>query len=500
MNMQELTSNVSDYLNDPTPFPEALRGKRILLASESLGPINGVSRTTTQLILYLQKNGVDLKLVAPHYLGEKPRVSLPIGQVHRLNGLPLPYSPELSVAYPFRLDRICGQFKPDLVYLASPASVGFQVMLQARGLPNPPPIVANFQTDLAAYSEIIFPSPLNQYGRWLLQIVQSFLFNHRCVDTVFYPSSPVRDYLVGSGVHDDKFVQLGRGVDTDLFSPSFRDDSFRARISPNREIVLLCVGRLAPEKGFGYLATIALRLAQLQISYRLVIVGGNRNPAVEEEVKNLFTSVANKVHFTGFLEGAALARAYASADVFLHCSVTETFGLVVLEAMACGLPVVARAAGGPIDILRGGSGGFLVSSEDEEAFVEKTTLLIQNQPLRSSMSAAARRHAESTTWDQINNRVAWQLVQTLEQHEMTPTQPRYFSDPALNWIYALFATIWVELKLTGAMGIVSLFWVIAVFPLMLHGNLVFPRSRDRQATRQVLSLVPAAITTSVKSV
>jgi glycosyltransferase involved in cell wall biosynthesis len=500
MNIQASRSNRSDSFNNLTEFPEALRGKRILLASESIGPINGVSRTTTQLILYLQKNGVDLKLVAPHYLGEKSQEALPIGYVRRLNGLPLPYSPELSVAYPFRLDRVCGNFKPDLIYLASPASVGFQVMLQARGFPNPPPIVANFQTDLAAYSEIIFPSPLDKYGSWLLQIVQSFLFNHHCVETVFYPSSPVRDYLVGSGVDDDKLFQLGRGVDTELFSPSYRDDSLRAKIAPNGEIVLLCVGRLAPEKGFGYLATIAIRLVRLQIPYKLVIVGGNRNPAVEKEVKNFFAPVAEKVHFTGFLEGVALARAYASADVFLHCSVTETFGLVILEAMACGLPVIARAAGGPIDILRGGSGGFLVAPDDEESFVERATLLIQNHSVRTSTATAARRLAESTTWDQINNRVAWQLVRTLEQNEITSIQPRHFSNPALNWIYALIATIWVELKLTTAMGIVSLFWVIAVFPLMLHGNLVFPRNRDRQAARQVLSLGPAAIPTSVKIV
>ncbi|QDS69102.1 hypothetical protein FKW77_010216 [Venturia effusa] len=498
MNLPASMSERQRLLNDVTRFPEALRGKRILLASESLGPINGVSRTTTLLILYLQKNGVELKLVAPHYLGEKQQ-TLPVGYVRRLNGLPLPYSPELSVACPFRLDRVCGNFKPDLIYLASPASVGFQVMLQARALPNPPPIVANFQTDLAAYSEIIFPSPLDKYGSWLLQIVQSYLFNHQCVETVFYPSSPVRDYLVDTFVDDEKLVQLGRGVDTELFSPAYRDESLRAQIAPNGEVILLCVGRLAPEKGFDYLATIAVRLAKLRIPYKLVIVGGNKNPAVEQDVKNFFAPVANKVHFTGFLEGAALARAYASADVFLHCSVTETFGLVVLEAMACGLPVVARAAGGPIDILRIGLGGFLIAPNDESAFVEKAALLIQDQSIRTSMSTAARRLAESTTWEKINNRVAWQLLHSLEQNEATSTPPPEFSNTAGDWIYALACTIWVELKLTAAMGIVSLFWVIAVFPLMLHGNLMYPRRAERQA-KQVFALGPAAILTGIKSV
>ena len=126
-------------------FPSALRGKCIAVFSESLGPINGVSRTTTQIIRYLQANGVQLKLIAPHYVGESSRPSSTNGPVRRLGGLPLPYSPELSVAYPFRFDRVCGSFKPDLVYLASPASVGYQAMLQLRCLANPPPVTGNFQ-------------------------------------------------------------------------------------------------------------------------------------------------------------------------------------------------------------------------------------------------------------------------------------------------------------------------------------------------------------------
>jgi hypothetical protein len=237
-------SKVDNGISDE--FPAALRDERILLASESLGPINGVSRTTTSLILSLQQQQASLKLVAPHY--SKSKTPLPIGPVRRLGGLPLPYTPELTVAYPFWLDRICHKFKPSIVYLASPASVGFQVMLQLRCMPNPPIVMANFQTDLSAYSEIILPSPLDRYSMWLLQMVEGYLYSFDAVHTIFYPSMPVYYYLVSSGVPKEKLVHLGRGVDTKLFNPSYRDESWRRQLAPNGEIILACIGRLAPEK------------------------------------------------------------------------------------------------------------------------------------------------------------------------------------------------------------------------------------------------------------
>ncbi|KAF2402838.1 putative glycosyl transferase [Trichodelitschia bisporula] len=475
-------SSSGEYL-----FPESLHGRKVLLATESIGPINGVSRTTTSLIQYLQQHGVDVKIVAPHYVGDKSRPPLPVGPVRRLGGLSLPYSPELSVAYPFRLDRISARFKPDLVYLASPASVGFQAMLQMRCFTDPAPVIANFQTDLSAYSEIIFPAPLDRYAVWMLQVVQGYLFSHRSVQTIFYPSSPIANYLVEAGVQKDKLMHLGRGVDTSVFNPEFRDERYRRQLAPKGEIILLCVGRLAPEKGFGFLAKAAIRLAEQKLPFKLVIVGGNRNVAVENEVRSYFTPIRDRVIFTGFLEGAHLARAYASADVFCHCSITETFGLVVLEAMACGLPVVARNEGGPSEIVRHQTTGFLIEPENLDAFVAHTKLLASDPSLREEMSTAGRVTAEHTTWEKINNRVAWRIVEAIEQHENSHEPQFQFQSQILNWIYALGATVLVEMRLTGAMLLVSCFWVWAVFPLMVHGNTVFRGARKAATELSVMN-------------
>lgn len=471
-----------------SPFPTELIGKRVLLATESLGPVNGVSRTTQSLVDYLHSHGVHVATCAPYYKGQpitadsKPqrqpivnkdwtraieakasslasraiggawswhvdrdeearKESQPLLQTSRkppmlnrqrsedarrhierarrqrtnpefrLQGYPLPYNPDLTVAYPFRLGKVYDHtFQPDVIYLASPASVGFQFLLQLRQLDSPPPTLLNFQTDLAAYAGILFPSPLDRYGAWLLHIAQGFLFRAAVVHTIFYPSAYVRKYMEGTGAPSEKMMQLGRGVDTQLFNPARRDDAYRRSIAPDGEIIFCCISRIAPEKGFDFLAQAAMKLRETGLRFKLLIVGGNKNPAVMKEVQSYFKTIQDHVVFTGMLRGVELAKAYAAADVFLHCSITETFGLVVLESMASGVPVVARDEGGPSETVKHGRSGYLVPPHDLDTFVRYAEELGTNHTLRAEMIDHAREQALNTTWDKINNQVAERLV------------------------------------------------------------------------------------------
>ncbi|KAG7293468.1 hypothetical protein NEMBOFW57_003519 [Staphylotrichum longicolle] len=334
----------------PPTFPDSLRGKRILLCTESYGPVNGVSRTTQMLVNHLRANGAD---------------------------------------------------------------VAVQI-----------PILCNFQTDLAGYCAILFPAPFSSLAVLAFARVQSFLFNHPSIKTIFYPSRFVRRYLEAQRVHPSKLQILQRGVDTALFHPSKRSPALRAQIAPagddgERDVILVCVSRLAGEKGFDFLARAAHALHARGVRFRLYIVGGNRNAAVEGEIKDLFAPLTaqGRVVFAGFLVGEALATAYASADVFLHCSVTETFGLVVLESMASGVPVVARDEGGPSDTVRDGETGYLTPPGDLGAFVETVVVLVEDGTLRERMGRNARRQAEEATWERINNRVAWRMAEAIGERE-----------------------------------------------------------------------------------
>jgi glycosyltransferase involved in cell wall biosynthesis len=460
---------------DTLPFPEVLRGKKLLLATESFGPVNGVSRTTLNLVEYLRRQGVRVAVVAPALSPSAGAAALTTtttseSQIEvRLQGYPLPYNPELSIVYPVRLSalyaRTFGQ-RPDLIYLASPASLGFQVLLQLRQQQRAqrPPVLLNFQTDLSGYCEILFPSPLDAWAVWVFRSVQGYLFRHSSVRTVFYPSLFVRRYLEKAGVQRDKMLNLRRGVNAELFHPSKRSEDMRRRIAPNGELILACVARLAPEKGFEFLAEVAKELDRRGVVFKLLIVGGNKNPQVVEDVKNLFGSLVDeeKVHFTGFLRGEELARAYACGDIFLHCSITETFGLVVLESMASGVPVIARDEGGPSEIVAHGKSGYLVPPSDLDGFVEKIVEL-SNPVLMREMALESRRMAEEATWEKINNLVAWKLAESLDTQETAPPAQN-FSIPIYSWLLlspelrGFLGRLIVDFRLMGGIGIIFGVW------------------------------------------
>lgn len=529
-------------------FPPELVGRKVLLASESLGPINGVSRTTQSLIDYLRKNGVNVATCAPEYVGQpinapeskpdrkpivnkewvraieakssslgsralggawtwhherdqpdKPTERQPllagpsgakrpvminrgrseevkrkvqvssksmdsdrINPEYRLHGYPLPYNPDLAVAYPFRLGVLYDRtFKPDIIYLASPASVGFQFLVQLRQLTSPIPTLLNFQTDLSHYSTILFRAPIDTYAVTMLQIVQGYLFRTPAVHTIFYPAAYIKSYMVAAGAPEERMQQLGRGVDTTLFHPDCRDEAYRKEIAPNGEIVFACISRLAPEKGFEFLAKAAIALAGEGLDFKLLIVGGNKNPVVEAEVHNYFRPIASRVIFTGMLRGTSLARAYAAADVFLHCSITETFGLVVLESMASGVPVIARDEGGPSETVKNGESGFLIPPHDLDSFVACALSLAQDSDKRQSMARNARHQAEETTWDKINNQVALRMAAALANSPPKSDEQKLKEGYYGSWIETI--------RVYFAVGIVWVFWFIAVLPLLISG-------------------------------
>jgi len=468
----------------PLEFPPALVGKKLLLATESFGPVNGVSRTTLQLVTYLRQNGVVVAVVAPEAPGRKTKTQDPSDFEVRLTGYPLPYNPELSVVYPFRIDRLVSRtFVPDLIYLASPASLGFQILLQLRLLGNgnreeQPPILCNFQTDLSAYCEIMFPFPMSHWAVWVLRSVQGYLFSHPAVRTVFYPSGGIRAYLEKAGVQSSKLVNLRRGVNTDLFTPTMRDEAWRAdELCPNGELVLVSVSRLAPEKGFEFLSQVAHELVRRKFPFHLVIVGGNQNPVVEAEVHDLFADISTHITFTGFLGGADLAR--ASADVKLHSSITETFGLVVLEAMASGIPVIARDEGGPSEIVIHGESGYLVPPSDLDGFVARIEELGNDRELREKLGAQARDISLCATWEKINNSVAWQLANTLSAPPPSPVTSAPTSillrRPLLSSsIIGTATSLLLSAQITASIAIIGGVWVglIATWVCVQAGLLV----------------------------
>ncbi|KAH6609838.1 glycosyl transferase [Trichoderma cornu-damae] len=509
--------------HDLSVFPASLKGKRILLCTESFGPVNGVSRTTLMLVNHLRDHGVQVAVVAPHNhtnhntFSPPPSPSLSPADKQpevRVTGYPLPFNPELSIVYPVRNSTLYSRTfgkdaPPHLIYLASPASLGFQVMLQLRQQPKEKqiPVICNFQTDLAGYCSILFPAPLSYAAVFAFDAVQSYLFRHSSIKTIFYPSRFVRRYLEDQKVQADKLEVLTRGVNTTMFSPSRRSEALRREIAPNGETIFVTVSRIAGEKGFDFLAKVAKELDARDVPFKMLVVGGNRNPDVEKEVQELFDPLRTKgsVIFAGFKVGEDLATAYASGDVFLHCSITETFGLVVLESMASGVPVVARDEGGPSDIVANEETGYLVPPDDLDGFVAKAVQLAEDHQLRHAMAKRARAAACEATWEKINNKVAWRMADTIAQREQeqgktSPRQPTAVSVsspaqqlvPVYGWLMmnnALREAVTrriVDARLAGGLGVILSFWVITGAYVAFTEGLLWAkgwmRAGDRKAT------------------
>ncbi|KAF4337656.1 glycosyl transferase [Fusarium beomiforme] len=505
--------------HDLSKFPDTLKGKRILLCTESFGPVNGVSRTTLMLVNHLRAHGAQVAVVAPHNHTEHNTFTPPSSPTMspadkqpevRVTGYPLPFNPELSIVYPVRNSTLYSRTfgddaPPDLIYLASPASLGFQVMLQLRQQPKEKqiPVICNFQTDLAGYCSILFPAPLSHVAVFAFAAVQSYLFSHSSIKTIFYPSSFVKRYLVSQKVPEDKLEVLTRGVNTELFNPRMRNKDLRKQLAPNNEIIFVTVSRIAGEKGFDFLAKAAKELDARGLNFKLYIVGGNRNPDVEKEVQELFDPLREKgkVIFAGFKVGEDLASAYASGDVFLHCSVTETFGLVVLESMASGVPVIARDEGGPSDIVKQDGNGFLIPPEDLDGFVAKAMKLALDHNLRAQMGHAARSYACEMTWEKINNKVAWRMSDTISEwkRDLDGPENRLSSRlksqepliPIYGWLMmndAIRETMTrsiVDARLMGGLGVILSFWMVTGWYMVFTECFLWAKGRWRSAERRL---------------
>jgi glycosyltransferase involved in cell wall biosynthesis len=225
-----------------------------------------------------------------------------------------------------------------------------------------------------------------------------------------------------TGGSDDGRVELWtRGVDAERFSPLRRDARLRRQwgVSDARPAVLY-VGRVSKEKGLHLLPALAQALAQHHAAHRLIIVG--QGPMERELKRGLPDAV-----FTGVLHGDALAAAYASADVFVFPSQTDTAGNVVLEAQASGLPVLVSAVGGPRENMVDGRTGYVVHEPTAEAWLHSLVPLLERASDRAAMSLAARRYAEARTWPRALEPL-FRLYRVLGRR--APVSPRSFRTPA----------------------------------------------------------------------
>lgn len=320
---------------------------RIALFTETFLPkVDGIVTRLRHTVEHLQRLGDEVLVVSPdggltEYKGAK---------IFGVPGFPLPLYPELKLAVPNPSIRpVLEDFKPDLIHVVNPAVLGLGGLYYAKSMNLP--LVASYHTHLPQY--------LQHYGLGMFEDVLWGLLRsaHNQAQLNLCTSSIMVQELSSHGIERTDLWQ--RGVDTEMFQPSLASEKMRSRLSDGHPEapLLLYVGRLSAEKEIEQIRPVLESIPQA----RLALVGGGPH---REALEAHFQGTATQ--FVGYLQGLELASAYASADAFIFPSRTETLGLVLLEAMAAGCPVVAAGTGGILDIVTDGKNGYLFDPADDQ--------------------------------------------------------------------------------------------------------------------------------------
>ncbi len=369
------------------PQDEA-RPLRVALVTSSYNFIaDGVALTLNRLVGYLERSGLEVLVFAP--TAGTPALTHE-GTLVSVPSIPLPGRPEyrLALGLPGALKRRLLDFKPDLIHIAVPDLLGRAALALAER--HHIPAVASYHTRYETY--------LKHY--WYLTGLEGVLkgilrrFYGRCRE-VYVPSESVRQALLADGLKDN-FKPWPRGIDTERFSPAKRSPTWRDQHGiGDDELVVLHVSRLVREKR---LDTLTAALNRIALPHRVVIVGdGPDRGFVQRELPHAI--------FTGFLNGEELSTAYASCDIFVFPSDSESFGNVTLEAMASGLPCIVADATGSRSLVVAGETGCLAHADDAAAFAGHITALMQNRDMRRRMGAAARARALTFSWEETMARM-----------------------------------------------------------------------------------------------
>lgn len=382
---------------------------RIAIVTETFPPeVNGVAMTLGRIVEGLLKRGHSIQLVRPRQEMENSIPTsggLDSGGLDEVlcQGIQIPTYKDLRFGLPLksRLTKLWKGKRPDIVHVATEGPLGWSAVAAARKLQLP--ITSSFHTNFHSYSQ--------HYGMGLLKTpIESYLRKlHNRTDTTMVPTKALMQELQVRGFNN--VTLLSRGVATDHYSPVKRSNVLREQWGANTgDVVVLFVSRLAKEKNVG-LAISAFRAIKMRLpSAKLIFVG-------DGPMRKQLQESCPEAVFAGVRKNEDLAAHYASGDVFLFPSLTETFGNVVPEALASGLAVLSYAQAGAKELIVSGQNGVLVSPGEELEFVNAAVELATNLHKQKKVRQAAAASVAHLGWEAIYSSFAATLYNVLNQHD-----------------------------------------------------------------------------------
>ena len=375
---------------------------RIALVTETWAPeINGVAMTLGRMVDGLIARGHRVQLVRPRQALSDRAADGPGFEEVLAHGMKIPKYEGLRFGLPARtrLFRLWSRQRPDLVHVATEGPLGWSAVSASIRLGIP--VTSDFHTNFDSYSA--------HYGvGWLERPVAAWLKRmHNRTAVTFVPTRAMAQDLRARGYRSVEVV--ARGVDTELFNPARRSAALRATWGVAAdELAVVWVGRVAPEKNLRLVLEAFAAIRRRTPDARLVIVGdGPLRKSLQEGNPD--------VVFAGARRGEDLAAHYASGDLFLFPSLSETWGNVTLEAMASGLCVVAYDCAAAAEVIASGGDGLLVRPGAAAAFVAESVVAASDRGLRARIAEAARRRSESLDWERINDRFATSLQRVVDE-------------------------------------------------------------------------------------
>ena len=373
-------------------YPATRPSLRIAVVTETWPPeVNGVAMTLAKLVQGLSHRNHDVQLIRPRQTKTDSPMSDSSLEEVLMRGMPIPRYPELKLGLPSKktLVKTWTLRRPDVVHIATEGPLGWSALQAAKVLKLP--VTSDFRTNFQSYSK--------HYGvGWLRKPIVAYLRKfHNATACTMVPTRELMRTLSQNGFANLKVVS--RGVDTKLFNISKRDTSLRSSWGATDDSkVLISVGRMAPEKNLDQVLKTYEALKSTGQAFKLVMVG-------DGPLKDQFQKRYPEIIFPGMLTQSNLAAYYASSDLFIFPSQTETFGNVTLEALASGIPVLAFDCAAARDWVQTGVNGWLVAENNPEGFAAQAVTIFNSKYLLEKITQSTRQQVVHLDWDQIAEQV-----------------------------------------------------------------------------------------------